>query len=156
MRPSTNGASSWLAASSAHVPGQSLLDSSTNTSFFFFVGGGGPTAKLTLCNALHSLGQSIQVVAITIYFLLATAFYVFLAPFLWIGALESAAFALYSPLVSHFFLPSFFFFFLAHRALLSWSISFAVHYGLAALHALFGDQSGRPWSFEESALIQAR
>jgi hypothetical protein len=111
MRPSTNGASSWLAASSAHVPGQSLLDSSTNTSFFFFVGGGGPTAKLTLCNALHSLGQSIQVVAITIYFLLATAFYVFLAPFLWIGALESAAFALYSPLVSHFFLPSFFFFF---------------------------------------------
>lgn len=34
-------------------------------------------------------------------------------------------------------------------------VSFAVHYGLAALHAVFGDQSGRPWSFEESTLIQA-
>ncbi|KAG0593250.1 hypothetical protein KC19_1G315600 [Ceratodon purpureus] len=42
--------------------------------------------------------HTFQVVAITVYFLLATAFYVFLAPFLWIGGLESAAFALYSPL----------------------------------------------------------
>lgn len=42
--------------------------------------------------------HTFQVVAITLYFLLATAFYVFMAPFLWIGGLESAAFALYSPL----------------------------------------------------------
>ncbi|XP_024390062.1 protein S-acyltransferase 21 [Physcomitrium patens] len=42
--------------------------------------------------------HTFQILAITVFFILATAFYVFFAPFLWIGALETAAFALYSPL----------------------------------------------------------
>lgn len=40
-----------------------------------------------------------QVVAITVFLLLAIAFYVFLAPFLWFHTLEFLALALYSPLV---------------------------------------------------------
>lgn len=109
-----------------------------------------------------------QVVAITICFLLATAFYVFLAPFLWIGGLESAAFALYSPLVC--ILRSLSrveavggLVFSTRRSCVKLLcrvpdvefLQLAVHYGLTALHALLGDQPGRPWCFEESAFIQA-
>ncbi|KAL3687972.1 hypothetical protein R1sor_014281 [Riccia sorocarpa] len=48
--------------------------------------------------------HTFQVVAITVFFLLAVAFYVFLAPFLWFHALEYVALALYSPLAFGVFL----------------------------------------------------
>lgn len=40
-----------------------------------------------------------QVAAITLYFLLAIAYYIFIAPFLWLNGLVIAAYAVYSPLV---------------------------------------------------------
>ncbi|CAM6043005.1 unnamed protein product, partial [Sphagnum compactum] len=39
-----------------------------------------------------------QVVAITIFFLLVIAFYIFMAPFLWTRGLDAAAYAIYTPL----------------------------------------------------------
>ncbi|BBN08192.1 palmitoyltransferase ZDHHC1/11 [Marchantia polymorpha subsp. ruderalis] len=48
--------------------------------------------------------HTFQVVAITVFFLLAVAFYVFLAPFLWFHALEYAVLVLYSPLAFGVFL----------------------------------------------------
>lgn len=38
--------------------------------------------------------------AITVFFLLAIAYYIFMAPFLWYNALVIAAYAVYSPVVS--------------------------------------------------------
>ncbi len=46
----------------------------------------------------------LQVVAITIFFLLVIAFYIFMAPFLWTRGLDAAAYAIYTPLVRN--LPS--------------------------------------------------
>ncbi|CAM6123807.1 unnamed protein product [Calypogeia fissa] len=48
--------------------------------------------------------HTFQVVAITVFFLLAVAFYVFLSPFLWFQFLEFIAVALYSPLAVAVFL----------------------------------------------------
>ncbi|XP_024378493.1 protein S-acyltransferase 21 [Physcomitrium patens] len=42
--------------------------------------------------------HSLQVAAITLYFLLAIAYYIFIAPFLWLNGLVIAAYAVYSPL----------------------------------------------------------
>lgn len=50
----------------------------------------------------------LQVVAITVFFLLATAFYVFLAPFLGNAAVEVAAIAVYSFVVCLLLIPSLF------------------------------------------------
>lgn len=88
MRPGTNGATSWLAASSAHVPG------------------GGDHNLLLAGNRLLC----------------------FLGPLLVDRRVGIRSLCTLFPLV---------------------------HYGLTALHALLGDQPGRPWCFEESAFIQA-
>lgn len=40
-----------------------------------------------------------QVAAITVFFLLAIAYYIFMAPFLWFNGLVIAAYAVYSPVV---------------------------------------------------------
>ncbi|KAH8933500.1 hypothetical protein BDL97_18G033200, partial [Sphagnum fallax] len=52
----------------------------------------------------HLPAHPFQVLAVTTFFLLAISFYIFLAPFLWLAGLESAAFVVYSPLVLSVFL----------------------------------------------------
>lgn len=47
-----------------------------------------------------------QVAAMTVFFLLAVAYYIFLAPFLWFTATVITAYAVYSPLVSIFNFPT--------------------------------------------------